>query len=204
MQSTVRSSVDRRCGLPCPSPRPAGDLRDSLQLRNSNFWEQTGVGWGFNAKGISFGFGGANPGVPQFGGYQPNGLMGDSFGGGDFRGYINFAFGQGSQTSLVNRTPDGDALQRHPRFLFRYFNHSLRLQLHPCRRGRRGNATCFLRARGPTQFAMPCNEPGGSGMPTKRARCPLLRPPKFHRTTKRRLHLPERRHPSQLPGTISA
>jgi hypothetical protein len=74
---------------------------------SDSFYEQIGSNWGFHSGGGFFNFGGANPGVPPLGGFNPNagaqfGFGGRTGGGGFF--FNGFA-GQGSSRSIVSETP---------------------------------------------------------------------------------------------------
>ncbi len=74
---------------------------------SDSFHERFGTSWGFRSGNAFFNFGGPNPGLPPFGGHDPNADarfgLGGRWGGGAFS-LQGFA-GQGSSRTLVADTP---------------------------------------------------------------------------------------------------
>jgi hypothetical protein len=73
----------------------------------SSFFEQSGVGFGFRGPGFFFQQNSFGQALPQFGGFDPaaGANFGFAVGNGQNQGFFNFAFGQGSRSSLVSQSP---------------------------------------------------------------------------------------------------
>jgi len=95
------------------SPCQAQQVYTTVPLVNSSdsFYESFGTDWGFSQRGRNgyffFNRGGANTGIPAFGGYDPNAVARFGFGSRGRNGsfYFNAWAGQGSSRTITSTTP---------------------------------------------------------------------------------------------------
>ncbi len=83
-----------------------------------SFYENIGIGWGFNGPNFSFNNGGAAP--PPFGGHAPgaDGSFGFGGGGNNLGFHFNMTAGQGSSRTFTSQTPMIVVPNGSPGFLF--------------------------------------------------------------------------------------
>jgi hypothetical protein len=82
-------------------------INTPFRTLNNSFFEQNGLSWGGNWRGMNFSFGNANLANPQFGGYQANAGLNTNYAISGPHGQVNFSFfaNQGARQSLVTQTP---------------------------------------------------------------------------------------------------
>ena len=88
--------------LAVPAAAQQATIGVPFNTGGSSFFENIGVGWGLRGNGWFANFPGPGP-APPFGGFDPN--AGAHFGIAGPNGFLNFAAGQGANTTLTNQTP---------------------------------------------------------------------------------------------------
>jgi hypothetical protein len=93
----------------CVSHAAAQQMTIHTPFRSAgdSFFEQSGISWSGNYRGINFSFGGGALAVPPFGGAQPNAGLSTNFSVLGKDGQINFAmnYGAGYRQSFTSQTP---------------------------------------------------------------------------------------------------
>jgi hypothetical protein len=82
-------------------------IHTPFRTASDSFFEQTGISWSGNYRGITFSYGGGALAVPPFGGAQPGAGLSANFAFVGKDGQINFAtnFGSGYRQSFTTQTP---------------------------------------------------------------------------------------------------
>ncbi len=82
-------------------------IHTPFRTASDSFFEQSGISWSGNYRGVNFSFGGGALAAPPFGGAQPGAGLSTNFGFAGKDGQINFAinYGSGYRQSFTTQTP---------------------------------------------------------------------------------------------------
>lgn len=82
-------------------------LATPFHTLSDHFFENSGISWSGNYRGIGFSFGGGALAAPPFGGFDPNAGLRTNFGiyGKDLQINFNLSYGQGYRQSAITQTP---------------------------------------------------------------------------------------------------
>ena len=101
----------------CPAQQMT--IGTPFNTASSSFFEQNGVNWSGNWRGMTFGYGGGNIAQPPFGGFDRSAGLTSNLGwsGPDWNFNLGLNFTQGAKQSLINQTPIVTLMNGQPGFV---------------------------------------------------------------------------------------